>query len=545
MVSLMLPPYFIARAIDDGLRPGDMTVLALWALGMLAVGVLNACLGLLRHRTMTFIRMDAGLRTIRVLARKSVGLGAVLPLRVSAGEVVSIGAGDAMMISQTLTITGPGVGAVIAYAAVTVVLLSISPLLAAVILVGVPVLVVVIGPLLGKLQVVQTEYRIQQGALTGRAGDIVAGLRVLCGIGGKEMFAERYKKASRELQTEGYRVGAVTSWIDALAVGLPGLFLAAVTWLAARMAAGGEITIGEMVAVYGYVAVLVTPVSFFIQGGGELSRGLVASRRVVDVLNLTPAVEENGDAVPGPAGPATLRDPASGMIVPPGGMLAVASARPADAQAIVDRLGRYVDSDAVWGTVPLVRIPLAEIRRRILVADNDAHLFSGELRAAVGTLDDHDDEAVEAAVYTAAADDIVAGLPEGLRSHIQAQGRNLSGGQRQRLRLVRALLAAPDVLFLVEPTSAVDAITEAVVVRRVHAARAGRTTVVVSNSPLLLDQADHVAYVEDGQVVATGTHAELLGAEAGYRALVFRGGWDDESQRADSRPSLNSEEVVG
>jgi ABC-type multidrug transport system fused ATPase/permease subunit len=112
-------------------------------------------------------------------------------------------------------------------------------------------------------------------------------------------------------------------------------------------------------------------------------------------------------------------------------------------------------------------------------------------------------------------------VPDGLESTVEEQGRTLSGGQRQRLRLVRALLADPDVLLLVEPTSAVDAHTEALIAARVHESRRGRTTVVTSTSPLLLDQADEVAYVVDGKVVATGTHPDLL-AHPGYHALVFR-----------------------
>ncbi|MEO6084919.1 MAG: ATP-binding cassette domain-containing protein, partial [Umezawaea sp.] len=112
-------------------------------------------------------------------------------------------------------------------------------------------------------------------------------------------------------------------------------------------------------------------------------------------------------------------------------------------------------------------------------------------------------------------------VPDGLESVVEEQGRTLSGGQRQRLRLVRALLADPDVLLLVEPTSAVDAHTEALIAARVHESRRGRTTVVTSTSPLLLDQADEVAFVVDGKVVATGTHPELL-EHPGYHALVFR-----------------------
>jgi len=522
MVLLMLLPYLMARAIDDGLRTKDLGMLGLWVAAIAVSGAANSAIGILRHRTMTFIRNDAGYRTVQVVVRHAVRVGAELPRRVTSGEVVSIGATDLDRISRTMTSTGPGVGAIVTYAVVAVLLVSISPLLAAVVLVGVPLFVLSIGPLLNRLRSTESTYREHQGALTARAGDLVAGLRVLCGIGGKDRFAERYRRGSQDLRVEGYRVGAVASWIEGVAMGLPSLFLAAVTWLAARMTAAGEITVGEMVAVYGYVAVLATPVFFLIEGAQDISRGLVAARRVVNVLTLTPAVE-NKSVVSAPAGPSDLHDPAAGLTVRPGELLAVAAATPADATVLVDRLGRYTDSDVTWGGAPLSDVPLPAVRERILVADNDAYLFAGALRETVTARDGAGDAAVTAAVRVAMAEDVVAALPEGLGSFVEAQGRSLSGGQRQRLRLVRALLADPEVLLLVEPTSAVDAHTESVVAQRLHEARRGRTTVVVATSPLLLDRADRVAYLVEGRVVATGSHTDLLATEPGYRALAFRG----------------------
>ena len=211
----------------------------------------------------------------------AVRLGAALPRRVGAGEVVTIGVGDVQTISQSLTVVGPGVGAVVAYLVVAGLLVSVSAPLAVVVLLGVPLVGVLVGPLLGRLQGTETEYRERQGVLTARIGDLAGGLRVLNGLGGKGLVADAFQRDSQRLRAQGYRVGAVTSWVQALGVGLPTLFLAVVTWLAARLAAQGAITVGELVAVYGYVAVLVGPVAFFIECGYQLSRGVVAARRVV------------------------------------------------------------------------------------------------------------------------------------------------------------------------------------------------------------------------------------------------------------------------
>lgn len=362
MVCLTLPPYLLSRAIDDGLEPGQWSALVGWVAALLGVGVLNAWLAIMRHRTMTRVRMDAAFRSVAVVVRQATVLGGALPRRVTAGEIVTIGFRDVAVISGTLTITGPGVGAVLAYVVVAALLLTVSPLLAVVVLLGVPLLAVLVGPLLWRLQGVESAYREQQGGLAARFEDIVGGLRVLNGIGGKEAYAERYRRGSRELQAQGYHVGGVTSWIQALGVGLPTLFLGVVTWLAARMATQGAITVGELVAVYGYTAVLVVPVSFFIEGGYDISRGLVAARRVIRFLAMEPDSAGGEATSQGPAAPSTLRDPESGVEVVPGGLIALVSARPSDSAAVVDRLGRFVESAATWGGIRLDEIDLTRVR---------------------------------------------------------------------------------------------------------------------------------------------------------------------------------------
>lgn len=420
MVLMAAAPYLMSRAVDDGLVPGDMGALAWWTGALFVVGAVNSWLSIMRHRTMTRVRIDANFRTVKLIVGQTVRLGAVLSRRAQAGEVITTGVGDVWTIAQSLTVVGPGFGALVVYGVVAGVLLSISAPLAAVVLLGVPVIALLAGPLTLRLQSVETEYRERQSVLTARIGDLAGGLRVLNGLGGKGLFADAFRSDSQRLRAQGYRVGAVASWVQAIGVGLPTLFLAVVTWLAARLAAQGQLSIGELVAVYGYVAVLIGPVAFFVQMVYELSRGVVSARRVVALLRLEP-VPDHGE-LDAPAGPAVLHDPDSGVRVLPGRLTALVGARPADALAVVDRLGRYAPSVATWGGVRLDGIPLDQVRARILVADNEADLFAGPLTEVVSGRHERSAEAVAKAVRASAADDIVQGLPEGLDSAVAAQG---------------------------------------------------------------------------------------------------------------------------
>ena len=512
--TLALMPFLLSQAIDHGLAPRRAPVLLGWTAAVLLSGVAGAGLGIMRHRSMTKLRLAAALRTADAVLTHATRLGAALPRRVTSGEVVTIGISDVWTIGRAMNVGGVGVASVLAYAVVAVLLFRTSPLLAAVVLAGVPVIALAVGPLLSRVQAAAGRYRKRQGALAAQLVDVISGLRILNGLGGKEGHLTRYERSSGELRDLGYRVGRVSSWVGALGEGLPAIFLAVVVWLAARQAAAGELTAGELVAVYGYTAMLVVPVSIGIFCGFDVTRGLVAARQVVAFLRLAP---EPAGGEPGPAGPAVLHDPESGVSAEPGRLTALAGSRPADAAAVLERLGRYGPTDATWGGVRLDRIARDEVRARILLAEHQASLFADPLRDVVAGPGTPQDDLFHTAMEAAVARDV--GAPE---HPVEWEGRNLSGGQRQRVRLARALYQRPEMLLAAEPTSAVDAHTEAAIAGRLGTVRAGRGMVVATTSPVLLDRADVVHYLVDGRVAASGPHRELLGSNDGYRRLVAR-----------------------
>ena len=433
--------------------------------------------------------LHAASATQRTVNAHVLRLGASLAPQAAGGDVTAVTTSDLGKIGNLFETLGRLAGSVVAFAVIGAGLLARSPLLGTVALVGVPIAVAGIGPLLAPLQRRLDEQRGELAAVNALAADIVAGLRILRGVGGEAQFAARVGEATTRVRDAGIRVARTISWLAAAEVLLPGAVLVVITWLGARLAVAGTVSAGELVAVYGASAFLVVPVTTATEAAGSLAAALAGARRVARLLGLRPLLAAAADPVPIPPGPPDLHDPATGLSAP-GGALTVVDAGP-HASALAARLARFADEPAAArvADVPVDRVDLAEMRRRVVHAHPEDLWFSGRLRDELvvhGGLD------VDAALDAAAATEIVDGFPAGLDEALGERGREVSGGQRQRLALTRTLLTDADVLVLEEPTSAVDAHTEAWIAARIAVLRRGRTTVVLTQGPAWRHVADHV-----------------------------------------------------
>ena len=570
-------PAFLGQALDAGIENGLNA--RVWGIGalLLVLFVVYA----VGDTMLSYFGVAAWMRTAfdvdRLAGRQVSATGADLSRQVSTGEVATIIASDAEYLGNLIEYLPALLGAAASFIVVAVLMLRTSVSLGLVVILGMPLVAAIVTLVIRPLQKRQAVQREAQSAVTTITTDTVAGLRILRGIGGEDVFARRYREASQELRRRGVEVASSQATLMTLQVLLPGLFAAIVVWIAARMAVSGSLTPGGLITFYGYTAYLSWPLWVFTSSVQDYTRAVVGARRLSRLLEVAPAagsLVERLDLDPAAARPVSgnLVDTGSGLRLEEGRMTALVCPDPEVSAELATRLGRFTDSGPTVTLAgrPLATMPLGQVRASIVVSGATAQLFTGTLREALDVRGGPDpqpagvtdlvraeaerttgadvDQQVRAqerdmpgddrlleAIEIADAGDVLTSLSEGLAGMITEKGRSLSGGQRQRVALARALLTEAPALVLIEPTSALDSHTEARVAARVHRARAGRTTVVVTASPLVLEACDEVVFLDSsGAEVLRSTHRELMAMArsgdaqaADYRAVVSRAMGED------------------
>ena len=547
VASLMIP-LVLQWAVDGPITTGDRTQIVWGTLAVLALGVAEALMVFLRRRFV--LTPAAGIEySVRQAFYERL-------------QRLPVAFHDRWQSGQLLSRMMQDIGAIRRWLAFGLILLLIN------------VLTIVIGSALlfrwhwalGTVFVVCSlplwilGYRFEQsyGVLSrssqDQAGDLatsveesVHGIRVLKAFGrGGHALSQFTRRAETLRDTEMRKaraVGQLWYWHELVPVlALGACFLTGV-WLAAT----GSLTVGELFAFFAMAAALQWPMA---------SLGYLYSL-LIDTRTATDRVFEVLDA------PVTITDPAEPRtITEPRGELAfrgvrfhypdsapdspelladiTLTLRPGETLALVGATGSGKTTlttlptrlfDVSGGAVELDGIDvrelrLAELRRRIGVAFEDPILFSASVRDNVllgrDDLDPHspDADAVLAEALDVAQAGFAYDLPDGVDTEVGEEGLSLSGGQRQRLALARVVAAAPDVLVLDDPLSALDVDTEALVEAALRRVLAHTTALIVAHRPSTVAMADRVAVLWDGRIEAVGTHAELLRDNAHYRYLI-------------------------
>ncbi|MGW8889076.1 ABC transporter ATP-binding protein [Streptomyces sp. NPDC055749] len=446
------------------------------------------------------------------------------------GALVNVATEDARRVGAVNMALTLGIAAVVGVVAGAVLLLRASVPLGLLVLLGAPVLMA-LGHFLARPLEHRSEAEQERAAhASGVAADLVAGVRVLKGLRAERAAVDRYRHTSQASMAANVRAARAEALQSGLMLTLTGTFIALVALVGARLVLSDSIGLGALVSAVGLALFLPGPVGMLAWVGAEFAKGRASAARIADVLAAPGESTGGTGTVPAPVrGELRLRGLSHAgltgldLTVPPGEHLGVVVTDPGHAAALLNCLARRGDPAA--GTVELDGIPLTALdpdalRSALLVAEHDAQLFDGTLldnvtAAAPPGADPHP------AMTAAAADEVAAALPGGTAAQVGERGRALSGGQRQRVALARALAADRPVLVVHDPTTAVDAATEARIATGIRTARTGRTTVLVTSSPALLAATDRVVLIDGGTITARATHEDLVRDNPVYRGTVL------------------------
>lgn len=424
----------------------------------------------------------------------------------SAGDIIEVAEDDIGAIADgfsAIEFTVVGIGT---YIAAGVYLLTQSWRVGISILIAVPVLCLLLPRVLGKLRGYLSDYRKTAGTVTSMAEDAATGHRVLSGIRGRSAFLESYRKTSLEMKCKGLDVANMRALIDGLRELIPALVLLAVLGMALLQWQAGWMDAGQLVSFYGLAIYLLQPVTSVISALQRLVPAAVGLERGQNVLSSGREPRSGTDAIPAVR---EVSDPQTGLRISAGYSVVFADTL-SEMRNIAERLaGADSKGEGRVNGIPYNTYSETAIRRAAILADTDAILVSGTLSQILGGSRYSEADKIHA-LREASLGELADRSKNSLDQYIADGGRNLSGGQRQRLVLARSLIPDPQVLVLVEPTSALDTVTEDDVIKHLYQGRRGAVTVAVTRSPAHMLQADTVFWIRDGAVFLNGEHRELM-----------------------------------
>jgi ABC-type multidrug transport system fused ATPase/permease subunit len=542
MVATVLIPYLTGRAINT-IRYHHRQELIVWAAAIASAGLGRLVLSVLRRlvagRVSLGVELDLRERLYSQLMRLELGFFDAQ----QTGQLMSRATVDLQAVRFFL-----GYGLIFIGQSLLTIALAASAMfvlradLAALALAPVPFVVLIAYRYGRRSRPALQEAQQRIAELTAGAEESVSGVRVIKAFAQERQMLERFAGSVQRVFDQQLAATRIQAFYQPLISFLPNLGLAAILLLGGREVMHGSLTLGAFTAFYGYLLMLIVPMRTLGYMLGAAQRATASGARIFQILDREPRIAAPAPAreLPPGEGSVSLRDvwltfpgssrPALRAIdldVRGGETVALVGPMGSGKTTLAALLPRLYDADrgsVLIDGADVRELDLASLRRAIAIVSDDPFLFSASVHdniayARAGA----SREEVVAAARAAQADEFIRALPDGYDTLVGERGLTLSGGQRQRIAIARALLADPRILVLDDATSSVDAATEEEIKLALAEAMAGRTTFVIAHRLSTIALAQRIVVLEDGELVADGSHEQLLERSPLYREIVARG----------------------